>query len=66
LPELLKEYRGKWVAIVNEQLAVVNVSPSAVLDKVYERLGDVPVYVQQVLEKQLDDPGLALEIFSPA
>ena len=52
LPELLKEHRGKWVAIVNEQVVVVGASPSAVLDEVYERLGDVPVYVQQMLEKQ--------------
>jgi hypothetical protein len=51
LPELLKTQRGQWVAIIDEKVAVVGPTSSAVLDEVIEKFGDVRMYIQEVLEK---------------
>ena len=50
LPELQREHRGEWVAIVNERVAAFGPSSSAVLEEVCERLGDVRMYVQEIRE----------------
>ncbi len=51
LPELLKEHRGDWVGIVNEQAAVFGATRSAALAEVCNRFGDVPMCIQEVREK---------------
>jgi len=53
LPELLQEYRGRVVAIHDGQVVEVGhpgESVAQVAVRVYDRLGYVPVYVQQVEE----------------
>ncbi|MBI5715131.1 MAG: hypothetical protein HZC38_17170 [Chloroflexi bacterium] len=50
LPDLLKTHRGKWVAIVNEKVAVIGDSSAWVIEEVIRKLGNVRVYVQEVLE----------------
>ena len=53
LPELLQKYRGRVVAIHNGQVVEVGAtgeSVAKVAGRVYERIGYVPVYVQQVEE----------------
>jgi len=54
LPELLQEYRGQVVAIHNGQVVEVGQpgeSVPEVAGRVYDRLGYVSVYVQQVEER---------------
>ena len=51
LPELLKDHRGQWVGIVNEQAVVFGSTANAVLEELAETFGDVRIYIQQVLEK---------------
>ena len=50
LPDLLKTHRGKWVAIVNEKVAVIGDSSALVIEEVIRKFGNVRVYVQEVLE----------------
>ncbi len=50
LPELLKEHRGKWVAIVDEKVADVGPDFSSVIQRVRARFGKRSVCVQEVLE----------------
>jgi hypothetical protein len=50
LPELLKEHRGKWVAIVDEKVADVGPDFSSVIQRIRARFGKRPVCVQEVLE----------------
>lgn len=53
LPELLQEYRGRVVAIHNGQVVEVGATGESVAEvagRVYDRIGYVPVYVQQVEE----------------
>jgi hypothetical protein len=49
-PELLQRYPGKCVAIVNEQVVEVGDDKLEVLDRIHEKFGRVPVYVQWVTE----------------
>jgi hypothetical protein len=51
-PELLRTHRGQWVAIYQGEVVEVGHDRSQVLDRVYDRFGYVPVYVQQVEERQ--------------
>lgn len=48
LPELLRIYPGKVVAIYQGQVVEVGDEISETLDKVYDRFGYVPCYVQRV------------------
>ncbi|MBC8448082.1 MAG: hypothetical protein H8D78_10045 [Chloroflexi bacterium] len=50
-PELLRMYRDQWVAIYQGNVVEVGQERSQVLDRVYDRFGYVPVYVQQVEEQ---------------
>lgn len=50
-PELLQTHRGQWVAIYQGKVVEAGQDRSQVLDSVYDRLGYVPVYVQQVEER---------------
>jgi hypothetical protein len=50
LPQLLQQYPGKCVAIVDEQVVEVGDDKLAVLDRVHEKFGRVAVYVQWVTE----------------
>ena len=50
-PELLRTHRGQWVAILNGQVVESGGDKMEVLDRVYERFGYGPVYVQQVEEQ---------------
>jgi hypothetical protein len=49
--ELLRTHRGQWVAIQRGEVIEIGPDRSQVLDRVYSKLGYVPVYVQQVEEK---------------
>jgi len=51
LPELLRSYAGKVVAIYQGQVVEVGNEINETLDKVYDRFGYVPCYVQQVEAK---------------
>jgi len=50
-PELLRTHRGQWVAIYQGKVVEVGEDQSQVLDRVYDRFGYVPVYVQLVEEQ---------------
>jgi hypothetical protein len=50
-PELLRTYQGQWVAIYQGKVVEAGEDRSQVLDRVYDRFGYVPVYVQQVEEQ---------------
>jgi len=50
-PELLRTHRGQWVAIYQGKVVEAGQDRSQVLDSVYDRLGYVPVYVQQVEQR---------------
>lgn len=54
LPELLQEYRGRVVAIHDGQVVEVGhpgESVAKVAGRVYDQIGYVPVYIQQVEER---------------
>lgn len=51
LPGLLKEHRGEWVAIVDEQAVEFGPTSAIVLTRVYDRLGHVRLYVQEISEQ---------------
>lgn len=51
LPELLREHRGEWVAIVDEKPVHFGPDFSSVITAVRERFGLRPAYVQEVLER---------------
>jgi hypothetical protein len=50
-PELLHTHQGQWVAIYQGKVVEAGEDRSQVLDRVYDRFGYVPVYVQQVEEQ---------------
>jgi hypothetical protein len=50
-PELLRTHRGQCVAILNGQVVESGGDKIEVLDRVYERFGYGPVYVQWVEEQ---------------
>jgi hypothetical protein len=50
-PELLRTHRGQCVAILNGQVVESGSDKIEVLDRVYERFGYRPVYVQWVEER---------------
>jgi hypothetical protein len=47
-PTLLKTHAGKCVAVLNGEVVEMGDDKMAVLKRVYDRFGYVPVYVQQV------------------
>lgn len=47
-PELMKQYLGKCVAVVDGQVVEVGEDKIKVIEKVRERFGRVPMYVQWV------------------
>jgi antitoxin (DNA-binding transcriptional repressor) of toxin-antitoxin stability system len=49
-PELLKTHRGKFVAVVNEQVVDVGTDRVKLVLRVYDRFGYRPIYVQLVEE----------------
>jgi antitoxin (DNA-binding transcriptional repressor) of toxin-antitoxin stability system len=49
-PELLKTHRGKFVAVVNEQVVDVDTDRVKLVLRVYDRFGYRPIYVQLVEE----------------
>ena len=49
-PELLKTHRGKFVAVVNEQVVGVDTDRVQLVLRVYDRFGYRPIYVQLVEE----------------
>ena len=49
-PELLKTHRGKFVAVVNEQVVDVDSDRVKLVLRVYDRFGYRPIYVQLVKE----------------
>jgi hypothetical protein len=54
LPELLQKYRGQVVAIYNSRVVEVSRSGEGiaeVAERVYDRIGYVPVYIQLVTEE---------------
>ena len=65
LPELLKEHRGKWVGIVNEQAVAFGPTSSIVLEQVIMRFGDVPMCVSQVLDKPRIYHSPSVRVVSP-
>jgi len=51
LPQLLQEHRGRVVAIHEGQVVEVGDSKEKVSERVHQRLGDITVYIQWVLER---------------
>ena len=49
-PELLKTHRGKFVAVVNEQVVDADTDRVQLVLRVYDRFGYRPIYVQLVEE----------------
>jgi PHD/YefM family antitoxin component YafN of YafNO toxin-antitoxin module len=49
-PELLKTHRGKFVAVVNEQVVDMDTDRVKLVLRVYDRFGYRPIYVQLVEE----------------
>jgi len=49
-PELMKTHRGKFVAVVNEQVVDVGDDRVKLVLRVYDRFGYRPIYVQLVEE----------------
>ena len=49
-PELLKTHRGKFVAVVNEQVVDMDTDRVKLVLRVYDRFGYRPIYVQRVEE----------------
>jgi PHD/YefM family antitoxin component YafN of YafNO toxin-antitoxin module len=47
-PELLKTHRGKFVAVVNEQVVDMDTDRVKLVLRVYDRFGYRPIYVQLV------------------
>ncbi len=47
-PELMKQYAGRCVAVVGGQVVEVGEDKIEVIERVRERLGRVPMYVQRV------------------
>jgi len=52
LPELLKTHRGQYVAIHDEQVVDSGPDDIELVMKVYRRVGQVPICVSLVTEKQ--------------
>jgi hypothetical protein len=50
LPELLKEHRGEWVAIVDEQPVQFGPDFESVIVSARERFGQRSMYAQEILE----------------
>jgi hypothetical protein len=51
LPQLLKEHRGEWVAIVDGQPVEFGPDFSSVIVPVRQRFGQRPVYVHEISEQ---------------
>lgn len=51
VPELLKTYRGKYVAIHDEQVVESGDDPIALIKQVHARIGYVPIHVDRVVEQ---------------
>jgi hypothetical protein len=51
LPELLKTHRGQFVAIHNEQVVDSGPDDIALVRRVQERVGYVPIHVDRVTEQ---------------
>jgi hypothetical protein len=49
-PELLKTHRGKFVAVLNEQVVDMDTDRVKLVLRVYDRFGYRPIYVQLVEE----------------
>jgi hypothetical protein len=48
--ELLAQgYEGKWVAVYQGKVVDVDEDETALIERVLQRFGEVPVYIQQVL-----------------
>ena len=50
-PELLEKYEGKWVGIVNEQVAVVGLDFATVSKQIDQKFGAVPQCIGEVLKQ---------------
>jgi hypothetical protein len=50
-PQLLQQYPGKCVAIVNEQVVEIGDDKLDVIERVYQRLGHVTMYAQWVTDQ---------------
>ena len=48
---LLKEYKGKWVAVHNGKVVAVGDGQSEVIKKTFGILGDSPFYINKVGEE---------------
>lgn len=48
---LLKEYKGKWVAVHNGKVVAVGDGQSEVIKKTFSIVGDSPFYVNKVGEE---------------
>jgi len=51
LPQLLQQYPGKCVAIVNEQVVEIGEDKLDVVERVYRRFGQVTMYAQWVTDQ---------------
>ena len=52
LPTLLPEYKGKYVAVHDEQVIDSDVDDIALVQRVHARIGYVPIHVGLVSEQQ--------------
>ena len=52
LPTLLPEYKGKYIAIHDEQVIDSDVNDIALVQRVHARIGYVPIHVGLVSEQQ--------------
>jgi len=52
LPGLLRDYRGKYVAIHNEQVVDSDTEDIALIQRVHATIGYVPIHVGLVAEEQ--------------
>ena len=51
-PELLKRYKGQWVAIYDEKLVDVDADHSKLIDRMVKQYGYyTPFYIQRIVEE---------------
>lgn len=50
LPELLKSYRGKWVAVFHGEVVDSDVKPGELMWRVEQKYGELPVYIDEVAD----------------
>jgi len=48
---LLREYKGKWVAVHNGRVVAIGDGQSEVIEKTFSILGDSPFYINKVGEE---------------